>query len=96
MTDGAIEYQPTRRERFWRALGFRYHLTDLPDGIDKEFPGWMMTKSFIQFSFRDRLRLLLTGRLFLDTRHATNVQVDSAKSALSFRIAAPGDHDYTK
>lgn len=91
MTDGAMEYRPTRRERFWRALGFRYHLTDLPDGIDKDLPGWMMTKCFIHFSMADRMRLLLTGRLHLDIRQATNVRVDEARSALSFRIASPGD-----
>ena len=27
MADGAMTYKPTIRERFWRALGFRYHLT---------------------------------------------------------------------
>ena len=26
-------HKPTRRERFWRAIGFRYHFTDLPEGI---------------------------------------------------------------
>ena len=28
MTDGAFYAVPTRRRRFWRALGFRYHLGD--------------------------------------------------------------------
>ena len=84
-------HKPTRRERFWRAIGFRYHFTDLPEGIHEDLPGWMMTKSFIHFSVADRLRLLLTGRIYMDMRQATNVAVAKACSALSFRIAAPGD-----
>ena len=90
MTEGAMINRPTIRERFWRALGFRYHLVDLPHDIEQKLPGWMMTRSLIAFSLSDRVRLLLTGRLYLDLRQASDVSVSEVHSALSFRIGAPG------
>ncbi|MDE2106772.1 MAG: hypothetical protein KGL39_56680 [Patescibacteria group bacterium] len=90
-TEGAMEYRPTRRERFWRKLGFRYHLAELPDDVETRLPGWMITKSTIHFSFTDRIRLLLGGTLKIDIRQATSERVREAVSALSFRITYPGE-----
>lgn len=58
----ASYHVPTLRERFWRKLGFRYHLGDEPEGTDG-LPGWMCTDSTLHFSFGDRLRLLVSGKL---------------------------------
>ena len=88
MTDGAMYHRPTMLERFWRSIGFRYHLVDLPDDLEPS-RGWMMTRVHLDFSLADRLRLLLTGRLRLDIRQAPNVAVDDCISAASWRIAAP-------
>lgn len=82
----AKEYVPTRTERFWRWLGFRYHLYELPE---TDMPGWMMTKTAIQFDWADRLRLLLTGRINIDIRQATDVKVSTCASAVSFEIVPP-------
>lgn len=89
MTNLAMYHRPTLRQRFWRSVGFRYHLHDLDD--DPALPGWMMTETKIEFSVADRIRLLLTGRLHLTLRQATNVEVDHARSAMSFRIGHPGE-----
>ncbi len=90
-TNFGFEHLPTKTERFWRWLGFRYQLLELPE---TELPGWMMTKTVIHFDLGDRVRLLLTGRLTIHTRHATDVQVDKCISAASFEIARPGEsHD---
>lgn len=85
----AMEYKPSIWERFWRGMGYRHHLNELPD--DPELPGWLMNEAYIHFGWLDRFRLLLTGRLYLTTRMATNVSVEHASSALSFRIGYPGE-----
>ena len=57
-----MHYVPTLAERFWRKLGYRYHLGEEPEGTDG-MPGWMMHGVRLHFGFADRLRLLLgTGR----------------------------------
>jgi len=86
----AMYHKPTIIEKLWRALGYKYHLVDLPeeaDGMD----GWIMTHTRFNFDFFDRIRLLLTGKLYVDTRQATDVRVGKCISAASFRIAPPFD-----
>lgn len=87
----AMFQKPTLLRRFWRSLGFRYHLGDEPDGINT-LDGWMRTDMRLEFGVVDRLRLLLTGRLFV----ASIVHMDTpspaiCKSRLGWRIYAPGE-----
>lgn len=56
----AMIYKPTRRERFWRFLGYRYHSGDAPENPPQL--GWINYTVRFNFCWRDRLRLLLTGR----------------------------------
>lgn len=86
----AMHYQPTRRERLWRWLGFRYHLGDTPDGAD-DLPGWMCTETRMHLSVADRVRLLVTGRLHLKLVQHLPVQCDFAKNRFDWRIVAPGE-----
>lgn len=86
----AMIYVPTRMERFWRAMGFRFHHGEEPEGVD-ELPGWMRSEIGLNFSFSDRLRLLLTGRLRLTMTQYTSVQCDVAKNRLDWSIKAPGE-----
>lgn len=85
----AMEYRPNWRERLCRRLGYRYHLAELPDGIEDVMPGWMVTNSVIHFSMADRIRLLFSGELRMETRHALDAKVDDVISAMSFRIGDP-------
>lgn len=84
-------YVPTLRERAWRKLGFRYHLGDEPDGAEV-LDGWIRTDIRLEFSLVDRLRLLLTGRLFIASIVHTDTPSPSVcKSRLDWRIYAPGE-----
>lgn len=89
MADEALHHVPTWSERLWRKLGFRYHRNDLPDGIDRTHPGWMITTAVFRFSFWDRVRLLMSGTLHVDIRQATSQQVDEAVNAVSHEIKPP-------
>lgn len=86
----AMYHVPTRRERLWRSLGYRYHLGEEPEGIDA-MPGWMCTESRIHFGWSDRLRLLLSGRLHMRLVQHTTVQIEVAKNRFDWHIPAPGD-----
>jgi hypothetical protein len=84
-------YTPSLRERFWRWAGFRYHLGDDPPDIEA-LPGWMKTDIRIHFSIADRLRLLLTGRLFIaSVVHTDTPSAAVCKSRVDWKIDAPGD-----
>lgn len=84
----AAEALPTLAQRLWRTLGYRYHLGEEPEGAEA-FSGWMKTEIGLQFGWRDRLRLLATGRLFVALTQYTSAQVDEAKSRTDWRIAPP-------
>lgn len=75
-----FSYTPTCRERFIRALGFRYHLGDEPSGAE-QLQGWMRTDVRMRFAFADRLRLLLTGRLHISV--ITHMDTPSPSRCLS-------------
>lgn len=87
--DGCQVYTPTIADRLWKRLGFRYRLVDLPEGIEETMPGWMMTKVVFGFSFWDRVRLLISGRMLVEIRQATSAKVDECISAASFKIEPP-------
>ena len=85
----AVLYVPTLRERVWRKLGFRYHLGDEPEGVEA-LTGWMRTDIRLHFSVADRLRLLVSGRLFVASIVHTDTPVPSiCKSRVDYRIEDP-------
>lgn len=85
----AVSHTPTKQERLWRSLGYRYHLGEEPDGIDS-LSGWMCTSTRMQFGIADRLRLLLTGRLHIRLVQHLPVKCDFAKNRLDWEIVPPG------
>lgn len=87
--NGYVTYQPTRAERAWRWLGFRYHLGDEPEGID-QLKFWMCTETRMRFGVADRLRLLLTGRLHMRLVQHLPVECAFAKNRFDWEIKAPG------
>lgn len=82
---GYSVYAPTLSQRAWRALGFRYHLGEAPKDTDN-MEGWMCTETRMQFSFLDRLRLLLTGRLYIRLIQHLPVKCDYARNRLDWQI----------
>lgn len=80
---------PTLAQRFWRAVGFRYHLGEEPEGADK-LPGWMRTDMHIHFGIADRLRLLISGKLFIASIVShSSPDPTVCKSRMDWRILSP-------
>lgn len=91
MENQASFHIPTFREKFWRALGFRYHLGEEPEDIGA-LVGWMRTDIRLDFSLADRLRLLLTGRLRVSSIvHSDTPSPMICKSRVDWQIVRPGD-----
>lgn len=90
MSHGSI-HKPTLSERFWRALGFRYHLGEDPEDVDV-LQGWTRTDTRLNFHWTDRLRLLLTGRLVVSTiSHYDAPSPSVIKNRTDWQIRAPGE-----
>ena len=87
---GCMIHKPTFVERFWRRVGFRYHLGEEPEA--QTSIGWMKTDSYLQFGLFDRLRLLLTGKLFISTTvHMDTPSPKNIITRLDWMIKPPGD-----
>ena len=94
MTDAteptAMYAAPTLGQRFWRRAGYAYHLGDEPEGADL-LPGWIRTDMHLHFGWADRLRLLLTGKLFVASIVSTDTPSPTVcKSRLDWLIVSPG------
>ncbi|WP_027039130.1 hypothetical protein [Mesorhizobium ciceri] len=84
-------HTPTLGERFWRALGFRYHLGEDPEDVDT-LQGWTRTDTRLHFHWTDRFRLLLTGRLMVSTiSHYDAPSPTVIKNRTDWQIRAPGE-----
>lgn len=81
-------YVPTRSERFWRALGFRSAYQERPEET-AEFPSYMVTDIRINVSLLDRLRILLSGKIHIESVHATDVAVHHAKTQTAVGVERP-------
>jgi hypothetical protein len=96
MTDtaGCFYAAPSRRTRFWRWAGFRFHLGD---DVAEEKPcevwrGWMQTRSTMRLDWADRLRILISGRLHLQhTFHMDTPSPDKIHTRFDWHILPPGE-----
>ena len=89
----AAEYAPSRSERLWRKLGFRYHLGELPNpDVQEPLAGWMQNRGYFSFDWSDRLRLLVTGRLKVVTTFDLDTPSPSkVRTRMDWQILAPGE-----
>src|ERR1700678_644925 len=91
---GYVEYTPTFKEKFWRRLGFQFHLGEEPKDVDN-LPGWMQSRIRFNFSWSDRFRLLLTGKLSVHLTSYFDTPAPSiVKNRTDFNIIPPAGEWY--
>lgn len=93
-TERAFYLAPSRRTLFWRKMGFRFHLGNdvAEDKAGEAWQGWMRTRSHLQLDWRDRLRLLVSGRLNLQhTFHIDTPSPDKIHTRFDWHILPPGE-----
>lgn len=88
--NGCAVYVPTLREKLFRWLGYRYHLGEEPEGTEA-LEGWMRTDMRIHFDWRDRVLLLLTGKLSISSIASFDAPSPSiVKTRMDWQIIEPG------
>lgn len=77
---GWQSHRPTRSERIWKALGFGEPAWPPEQDVAGMAPASLHVATVVNLSLADRLRLLVTGRLAVNTAVKTDVPVAQARS----------------
>lgn len=91
----AAPLKSTLSRRFWRWLGFRTR-PSLPLADDTTFPdgfwapGWFIIDVCCDLDWRDRLRLLISGRLMVHSALKTDVAITRSQATSAISVLPPG------
>ncbi len=80
--------------RLWSKLGFGRCFIPAPDDDNPEpwcAPGRLVSVTIADIDWRDRLRLLISGRAMVFMSTQTDVAVNVARSESKFSVLSPGD-----
>lgn len=96
--DAAAGYDPPWPMRLWRRLGFRMARAtrDIEDDAEERaradgfVPGYLITRTVATIDWRDRLRLLVSGRLEVEVATQTDVLVRKSRSSADIGVLPPG------
>ena len=83
--------------RIWRRLGFgRRPDFDIIDWrCDEQLggfaPGALVSETFVYVDFLDRLRVLLSGKIYIEVSTKTDALVEHSQSRSTFSVLAPND-----
>ena len=81
-----LEYKPT----LWDRLGFGHAYARLEDEDYPEMAeAFLHIDSYVHFDWKDRLRILLSGKVMLAVATKTNVFVEKAISVSSVKVLSP-------
>jgi hypothetical protein len=83
--NGCLVYRPT----IWNRLGFWHAFVPAPEDGEGFATGCMTTESTIVLDWKDRLRVLLSGRASHYLRTQTDVPVTTARTISDARILPP-------
>ncbi|MDE2105839.1 MAG: hypothetical protein KGL39_51935 [Patescibacteria group bacterium] len=83
------EYRPPLIERFWRWAGFRHPYVRRPDET-VEFPSYMVSRAVVNLSVADRLRVLISGRVCVETVHRVQTDPGEVLSISDAKVLPPG------
>jgi hypothetical protein len=92
----AAPVKSTLSRRVWRRLGFRPASLQLPDdgaSYPEGFwaPGWFHLDTRCHLDWRDRLRVLIGGRLMLHCAVRTDAPIARSETYSAVGILPPGD-----
>jgi hypothetical protein len=90
-------YRPTLMQRLWRRLGFGRRWNEAlfdwrsadPQPGDWFAPGVLTTRTVVHIDWRDRLRILVSGRCEVTTYTRTDVGVDRVEARSQFSVLPP-------
>jgi hypothetical protein len=92
-----IGYAQAWRPTIWHRLGFGMAYVPPPDEDQERHlseqgycEGALVTDTFAHLDWKDRLRLLVSGRLMVHVRTQTDVMVRKSMSQSAVRVLPPG------
>jgi len=80
---------PTLLERLWRRL-FPARYREIPEDLEGFAPSYMITEVRIHLGWVDRLRILVSGNLRVETTTKTDVIITKMASQSTVTVLAPG------
>lgn len=89
LENGFQIYKPSTAERFWQFLGFGYPHVARPEDDPEFAEGWITTGVTTHFDWRDRVRILVSGKVRTKILIKTDVPVARAQSFANARVAPP-------
>lgn len=89
MTANAFYSEPPLAFKVWRKLGFRRAWSLRPEPRDGFAEGWIVVQSETRFSFVDRLRILVSGRVSVEHVVQTDVAVLRSHTETDVGILPP-------
>ncbi len=83
----------TYRPTVWQRLGFGYAYTPTQDDEDFPEPEWapgvFLTETFVHLDLIDRIRVLVSGKLHVQTRSKTDCAVNRASTVSAAKVLPP-------
>ena len=85
-----MEFKPTRRQRFWRSLGFAL-APSVPQVEDRRgyAPGSATIITTTRLDWGDRLRVLMSGHLVTGSAIQTDVEIRGAHTTSKTVVLPP-------
>lgn len=74
--------------RFWRVFGFGHAMARWDD-VEGWAPGYIISDTYIKISWRDRFRILVSGKAMLALAIQTSCIVPLARSCSAFSVLPP-------
>lgn len=91
MESGMQAAKMTRWERLWKRLGFGRCKAYWPEDIEGYAPAWLGCDVYATFDWKDRLRILISGRVMVSCAIKTDVGVTKSQVRTSISVMRPGD-----
>jgi hypothetical protein len=83
---------PSRRDRFWSWLGFGECRAPRPEQ-DEQAPGfapsWFIVGTRASLDWKDRIRLLISGKLMVEQAIKTDVPIARSRSTSAISVLPP-------
>jgi hypothetical protein len=89
-TEGqAFYHNPPWYKRIWSILGFGHAHAEMHDDHPDFAPGALITDTFTYLDWGDRFRVLISGKINIESRTQTDVAVKYARTNTNVRVLPP-------
>jgi hypothetical protein len=91
-TRGSFYAPQPLRKRVWRWLGFKHACADRPEEDEEAegwAPSWFIVETWVHLDWKDRIRILLSGKLHVEQAVKTDVPISRSRSTSAVGVLSP-------